>query len=95
MEGRPRINFIQGDKLGNCTFIREVEPLICPSGSIARKAEFKSLVEFHDFVEQTCKQRSEISEQVVYDLQLAVDEACINVIVHGYAGMTPGTIPWR
>jgi serine/threonine-protein kinase RsbW len=31
-------------------------------------------------------------EGVQYQLQLAVDEACANVIHHGYAGMEPGDI---
>jgi serine/threonine-protein kinase RsbW len=29
---------------------------------------------------------------MLYDIQLAVDEACTNIISHGYAGMDPGSI---
>ena len=28
----------------------------------------------------------------LYDIQLAVDEACTNIIMHGYAGMDPGSV---
>ncbi|MBN1147421.1 MAG: ATP-binding protein [Anaerolineales bacterium] len=59
---------------------------------ITRAAESKALAEFCDFVERVCKQHPEVSEQTIYDLQLAVDEACANIVTHGYTGMAPGAI---
>ncbi len=41
--------------------------------------------------EQACQQHK-IPRQTCLDLQLAVEEACINVIEHGYEGLQPGTI---
>lgn len=59
---------------------------------IARAAEFESLSDFRDFIKTTCAGQAGIDDQTCYDLQLAVDEACTNIITHGYAGMNPGTI---
>jgi len=59
---------------------------------ITRKAELTSLAEFHSFIEAACEHRPDIPDHVIYDLQLAVDEACTNIILHGYAGLPPGTI---
>ena len=33
-----------------------------------------------------------ITDEVLYDVQLAVDEACTNIISHGYADMDAGSI---
>ena len=35
-------------------------------------------------------QRAELDERTLYQVQLAVDEACANVVHHAYEGMEPG-----
>ena len=59
---------------------------------ITRSAERQSLVAFREFVEIVCRDHPRIDETILYDLKLAVDEACMNIITHGYAGMNPGSI---
>jgi len=59
---------------------------------ITRAAELESLAAFRDLIDAGCRQHAGIDERVRYDLKLAVDEACTNVISHGYAGMNPGSI---
>lgn len=56
-----------------------------------RAAELDSLGDFRDFVDDVCRAH-DIDEDTTYDLKLAVDEACTNVVQHGYAGMNPGSI---
>jgi serine/threonine-protein kinase RsbW len=59
---------------------------------ISRAAELQSLAALRDFIESALKKHPGIQEQLRYDLKLAVDEACTNIVVHGYAGMNPGSI---
>jgi len=59
---------------------------------ITRSAEPESLSVFRDFIEKACKQHQSVDDQICYDLKLAVDEACTNIITHGYAEMNPGSI---
>jgi len=59
---------------------------------ITRSAELEALSVFRDFIEKACKQHQSVDDQICYDLKLAVDEACTNIITHGYAGMNPGSI---
>jgi serine/threonine-protein kinase RsbW len=59
---------------------------------ITRAAENSSLVEFRDFIEANCFAHQIVDDRLLYDLKLAADEACTNIIKHGYAGMNPGSI---
>lgn len=58
---------------------------------ITRAAELESLQIFRDFISECCA-RYDIPSDIVLDLKLAVDEACTNIITHGYRGMDPGSI---
>ncbi len=56
-----------------------------------RAAHLDSLAQFRDFVDEVCRAHG-IDDDTAYDLKLAIDEACTNVVQHGYAGMNPGSI---
>lgn len=58
---------------------------------LTRAAEFESLGILRDFIAQACRE-SGIPDQASFELQLCMDEACTNIIEHGYAGMNPGSI---
>jgi serine/threonine-protein kinase RsbW len=55
-------------------------------------AVLPSLATFRDFIDRSCEPYPNIDPQACYDIKLAVDEACTNVIQHGYLGMNPGSI---
>ena len=58
---------------------------------ITRAAKLESLKIFRDFINDCCLQNN-ITDDVIFDLKLAVDEACTNIITHGYKDMDPGSI---
>lgn len=58
---------------------------------ITRAAELESLQMFRDFIAECCTHHN-IPNEIVFELKLAVDEACTNIIQHGYKGMDPGSI---
>jgi serine/threonine-protein kinase RsbW len=58
---------------------------------IERDARVENLRAFRDFIENACR-RAGIESSAAFDLKLAVDEACSNIIEHGYAGNEPGPI---
>lgn len=59
---------------------------------ITRAAYLESLNDFREFLKKHCAGIPGVTDEVLYDMQLAVDEACTNIITHGYAGMDPGSI---
>ena len=59
---------------------------------ITLPAELESLAPFREHIKTACKGVSGLDEQAIYDVLLAVDEICTNIITHGYAGMDPGSI---
>lgn len=58
---------------------------------ITRAAQLDSLSLFREFISDCCG-RHGVPDGTVFDLRLAVDEACTNIIEHGYKGMDPGSI---
>ena len=58
---------------------------------ITRAAELESLQEFRAFITVCCA-KFNVPDETVLDLKLAVDEACTNIITHGYQGMDPGSV---
>ena len=58
---------------------------------ITRAALLTSLAEFREFITACCRPYH-VPDEIVLDLKLAVDEACTNIITHGYQGMDPGSI---
>lgn len=59
---------------------------------ITRAAYLESLNEFREFLKEHLASTPGVTDEVLYDVQLAVDEACTNIITHGYAGLDPGSI---
>jgi serine/threonine-protein kinase RsbW len=57
-------------------------------------ASLENLEGIREFVAEACR-RAGAEGGVVFDLKLAVDEACTNIIQHGYAGRPPGSIDVR
>ena len=58
---------------------------------IERDARPENLQVIRGFIEDACRQVG-VERSAAFDLKLAVDEACSNIVEHGYAGRTPGPI---
>jgi methionyl-tRNA formyltransferase len=54
-------------------------------------AQPDGLVRCRELTQQVCK-RLELDAEDAHAVQLAVEEACTNVVVHGYKGMSPGLL---
>jgi serine/threonine-protein kinase RsbW len=61
---------------------------------IVREARRESLAELLAFVDRACA-RAGLDQTTAFDVRLATEEAVMNVIEHGYAGMAPGPIILR
>ena len=59
---------------------------------ITRAANLETLNDFREFLKEHCGEYLGVTDEILYDIQLAVDEACTNIITHGYAGIDPGSI---
>jgi serine/threonine-protein kinase RsbW len=59
---------------------------------ITRAAYLESLAEFRGFIREHCAGLPGVDAETLYNLQLAVDEACTNIVTHGYRGLDPGSI---
>ncbi len=59
--------------------------------SLTVNSQVERLSEIAEFVEQAAR-ASGLNEEQTYDVQMAVDEACTNVIQHAYHGRPDGTI---
>jgi serine/threonine-protein kinase RsbW len=58
---------------------------------IERAAIPESLEAIRDFVESSCRE-AQVGKAAAHGLVVAVDEACSNIVEHGYAGSKPGPI---
>jgi len=58
---------------------------------ITRAAELESLQDFRAFITECCAKYN-VPADTVLDLKLAVDEACTNIVTHGYQDMDPGSV---
>jgi anti-sigma regulatory factor (Ser/Thr protein kinase) len=59
---------------------------------IAQAAELTALTAFRGLIDRVCREQPSVDPETCYDLKLAVEEACTNVVTHGYAGMNPGSV---
>ena len=64
------------------------------SQSLTVTSEVERLGEISEFVERAARV-SGLDEDKIYDVQMAVDEACTNVINHAYKGRADGKIEVR
>ena len=55
-------------------------------------AQLESLCDFRNFLKSNCAAWPGVTKGILYDIQLAVDEACANIITHSYENMDPGSI---
>ncbi len=58
---------------------------------LAVSGHFKNLAKIGDFIDQAALQAG-LGDRAAYAIQMAVDEACSNIIEHGYGGEGRGSI---
>jgi anti-sigma regulatory factor (Ser/Thr protein kinase) len=59
--------------------------------TITMTADINNLPKFREFIQKQ-GERAGLSDDTLFDLSLVVDEACTNVITHGYEGRSAGEI---
>ena len=59
--------------------------------TVVIKANFKNFEKIRDLVDRTAKEAG-LTDKDLYKVQLAVDEACSNIVEHGYKGEGKGDI---
>ena len=55
-------------------------------------AKLESLPVLRAFLDSACSGHPRIDDPTLYDLHLALDEACTNIVIHGYRGLEPGDV---
>ena len=65
-----------------------------PGDSLTVEARLENLARIRRFVEEACR-RAGIDDSACFDLKLAVDEACTNIIRHAYGAEGHGGIGLR
>jgi len=58
---------------------------------IIQKASLQNLPALRNFIERFCRHTA-IKDDARFDLKLAVDEACTNIITYGFENIEPGFI---
>ena len=58
---------------------------------IIQKASLQNLRVLRNFIERSCRHNA-VRDDAGSDLKLAVDEACTNIITHGFENIEPGFI---
>lgn len=69
----------------------EAPQAVSPSSRITRAAELGALGHVRAFVRERLAQAG-VEGTVAEDVVLAIEEAAMNVITHGYRGMDPGSL---
>jgi serine/threonine-protein kinase RsbW len=62
-----------------------------PPLSIEREARVENVAAFRNFIEEACRAVG-ADESTCFEMKLVVDEACSNLVMHGYKGREPGPI---
>lgn len=62
-----------------------------PKYQLTKAAELETLPIFRQFIDEVCRTEG-LDPDTCFDLKLATDEACTNIIQHGYANLNPGSI---
>ncbi len=68
------------------------EDTIANGFRLTRPGSLECLPDFRAFLADRCAALPGVTADILFEMQLAVDEACTNIITHGYVDMDPGSI---